>query len=300
MGLNRLFDLKQSFVLYLQIEKNSSPHTIASYSRDLDDFIMFMKQHSIDSFAAVSYVFVRSYLTFLHEQKLARGSVSRKLSSLRSFFRFLLREEEVVENPFTLTHTPKGGKRLPNFLYEEEMERLFASFDNQKPLDQRDLAIIELLYATGLRVSECTSLTIADLDFASETVLVMGKGKRERYVPIGYFAIRSLQTYLNDGRKKLLVNHDEKSLFLNYRGTKLSDRSVRNILLKRIESSALKTHISPHMLRHTFATHLLNNGADLRVVQELLGHEHLSSTQIYTHVTKERLKAVYNSHHPRA
>ena len=300
MGLKQLFDLKSSFVLYLQIEKNSSPHTIANYTRDLDDFIAFMKQHSVDSFAAVSYAHVRLYLAYLHEQRLARGTVSRKLSSLRSFFRFLLREEVVEENPFALAHTPRGGKRLPNFLYEEEMEQLFSSFDHGKPLDQRDLALIELLYSSGLRVSECTALTVKDLDFSSETVLVFGKGKRERYVPIGHFALEALQMYLNDGRKKLLSNHDEKHLFLNYRGTKLSERSVRTILKKRIESSALSTHLSPHMIRHTFATHLLNNGADLRVVQELLGHEHLSSTQIYTHVTKERLKAVYNQHHPRA
>lgn len=300
METNQLFDLKRSFVLYLQIEKNSSPHTIANYTRDLDDFITFMKQHSIDSFAAVSYAFVRSYLTSLHQQKLARGTVSRKLSSLRSFFRFLLREEEVEENPFILAHTARGGQRLPTFLYEQEMEQLFLTFDNKRPLDQRDLALIELLYATGLRVSECTSLTVDDLDFTSETVLVFGKGKRERYVPIGHFAIEALQMYLNDGRKKLLTNIHEKSLFLNYRGTKLSERSVRSILSKRLETSALSTHISPHMLRHTFATHLLNNGADLRVVQELLGHQHLSSTQIYTHVTKERLKAVYDNHHPRA
>ncbi|WP_078430707.1 tyrosine recombinase XerC [Alkalihalobacterium alkalinitrilicum] len=291
------------FVFYLQVEKNCSKHTIENYLLDIEDFVSYMKENNLSEFSVVTYHFVRGYLSALHEYKYARTTIARKISALRSLYRFLLRENKVNENPFASTHSPKTGKRLPTFLYEQEMEQLFSSFDDSKVLDQRDKALIEILYSSGLRVSECCQLKTEDIDFSIGTAFVIGKGRKERYVPVGSYALDALQNYIEDGRNQLLSKsksgpHDV--LFLNFRGGPLSDRSVRDILKKRVEKASLIMHVSPHMLRHTFATHLLNNGADLRVVQELLGHSHLSSTQIYTHVTKDRLKDVYNKHHPRA
>jgi integrase/recombinase XerC len=298
-GMQHDIDL---FMKYLQIEKNSSIHTITSYKQDIEHFIEFMKQQGVSEFAAVSYVLVRHYLTILHEARYARRTVARKISSLRSLFRFLLREEIAQDNPFAITSLPKRENRLPQFLYQEELEKLFIVNDLNSPLGQRNQAIIELLYGTGIRVSECCQISLDDIDFTIETVLVQGKGRKERYVPIGNFAIDALTKYLDNGRRELLNEkaNPTRRLFLNYKGDPLSTRSVRTILNDMMKKASMSIHITPHMLRHTFATHLLNEGADLRSVQEMLGHADLSSTQIYTHVTKERLRNVYNSTHPRA
>lgn len=290
------------FLNYLMIEKNSSPYTIEHYEKDINDFTSFLKQQAIEGFAAVSYVLVRHYLVTLHEKKYARNTVARKISSMRSFYRFLNREKVVEQNPFAMASLPKKAKMLPQFLYEKELEKLFNVSDISTPIGQRNQAILELLYGTGMRVSECCKLQLKDLDLFVEAALVKGKGKKERYVPIGSFAKEALERYISDGRKLLLEKKENKtdSLFLNYKGEPLSARSVRNILNKIIEESSLNIHISPHVLRHTFATHMLNEGADLRAVQELLGHSQLSSTQVYTHVTKDHLKKIYNNAHPRA
>jgi integrase/recombinase XerC len=290
------------FLNYLMIEKNSSPYTIEHYEKDINDFTSFLKQQAIEGFAAVSYVLVRHYLVLLHEKKYARNTVARKISSMRSFYRFLNREKVVEQNPFAMASLPKKAKMLPQFLYEKELEKLFNVSDISTPIGQRNQAILELLYGTGIRVSECCKLQLKDLDLFVEAALVKGKGKKERYVPIGSFAKEALERYINEGRKLLLEKTENKTncLFLNYKGEPLSARSVRNILNKIIEDSSLNIHISPHVLRHTFATHMLNEGADLRAVQELLGHSQLSSTQVYTHVTKEHLKKIYNNAHPRA
>lgn len=290
------------FLNYLMIEKNSSPYTIEHYEKDINDFISFLKQQAIEGFAAVSYVLVRHYLVSLHEKKYARNTVARKISSMRSFYRFLNREKIVEHNPFAMASLPKKAKMLPQFLYEKELEKLFNVSDLSTPIGQRNQAILELLYGTGIRVSECCKLQLKDLDLFVEAVLVKGKGRKERYVPLGSFAIEALERYITNGRKMLLAKTENKSdsLFLNYKGEPLSARSVRNILNKIIEESSLTIHISPHVLRHTFATHMLNEGADLRAVQELLGHSQLSSTQVYTHVTKDHLKKIYNNTHPRA
>ncbi|MEB1810078.1 MAG: tyrosine recombinase XerC [Bacillaceae bacterium] len=295
--------LIDEFVFYLQVEKNCSKHTIDNYLLDIDDFLKHMKENNIDEFLSVTYHTVRHYLTTLYDKQYARTSIARRISALRSLYRFLLREGKVNENPFAATHIPKIGKRLPTFMYEQEVEQLFSSFDDENVLDQRDKAILELLYSSGLRVSECCQLKVEDIDFSIGTVFVIGKGKKERYVPVGSYALDALQYYIDDARTQLIGKSKtgpHPALFLNFRGGPLTDRSVREILKKRIEKASLTMHMSPHKLRHTFATHLLNNGADLRVVQELLGHSHLSSTQIYTHVTKDRLKDVYMKHHPRA
>lgn len=289
------------FIEYLQIEKNYSQYTVVHYQQDIRDFFMFMSEQAIGGLADVQYFDVRLYLTKLYEKKLSRKSVARKISSLRSFYKFLLREKLVKENPFSLVSMPKQEKRLPDFFYEEELAELFKACEDQTPLGQRNRALLEVLYATGIRVSECSHIKLSDLDMYLATVLVHGKGHKERYVPFGSFAHEALETYINDGRKQLLNGKETHDyLFVNFRGGPLTDRGIRMILNSLIEKSSLNGKIHPHKLRHTFATHLLSNGADMRTVQELLGHAYLSSTQVYTHVTNEHLRKTYMSYHPRA
>lgn len=289
------------FIEYLQIEKNYSQYTIEHYHHDIREFCLFMIEQNIDLLNDVQYGDVRIYLTNLFHKKLARKTVARKISCLRSFFKFLVREKQVEENPFALASIPKAEKRLPQFFYEEELSQLFEACETETPLGQRNHALLEMLYATGMRVGECAKLRLKDLDMFLSTVLVHGKGGKERYVPFGSFAHDAIERYINDGRKELISNGDSHQyVFLNYRGGPLSERGIRLILNKLIEKSSLTGKIHPHMLRHTFATHLLSNGADMRTVQELLGHSALSSTQVYTHVTNEYLRKTYMSHHPRA
>ncbi|EWG11946.1 tyrosine recombinase XerC [Cytobacillus firmus] len=289
------------FIEYLQIEKNYSQYTIEHYQHDISEFFMFMSEQAISDLTKVEYQDVRIFLTDLFDRKMSRKSVARKISSLRSFFKFLLREEIVSENPFALVSIPKAQKKLPEFFYEEEMKQLFDACESSTPLGQRNKALLELLYATGIRVSECSQIRLKDLDMHLSTVLVRGKGSKERYVPFGSFAQDAIDTYINHGRKELLANgNSQENLFLNARGGPLTARGIRTILDRIIEKSSLTGTIHPHMLRHTFATHLMANGADMRTVQELLGHAFLSSTQVYTHVTNEYLKKTYMAHHPRA
>lgn len=290
------------FIQYLQVEKQASEHTIRNYKHDILVFDRFLSNEEEVTFLTVEYIHIRIYLTNLYKQEYSRRSIARIISSLRSFYHFLLREEVIDNNPFTLASVPKAGKSLPSFFYEKELDILFQSVDRTTPLGKRNLAILELLYATGIRVSECVQLNMTDFDNEIGTLLVKGKGKKERYVPVGSYAMDALDVYIQEGRGKLLKDEkkDEEALFLNYRGGRLSDRSIRRILTKLAEEAALTAKISPHVLRHTFATHMLNEGADLRTVQELLGHSQLSTTQIYTHVTKDRLREVYRSAHPRA
>jgi len=294
--------LCQLFIQYLQLEKNSSQYTLNSYQKIIEQFLVFMEQQSISSFSSVTYFDVRLYLTTLHDKQLSRRTVSKHISCLRSFYRFLMRENEAKENPFILASLPKKETMIPRFLYKEELEKLFTISNLEHELGQRNQALLELLYATGIRVSECCSLKLKDIDFHIGTILVTGKGNKQRYVPFGSFAEKALHTYIEDGRNKLIVANQQNNddLFLNHRGKNLTPRGVRVILEKMIKETSLTNKIHPHMLRHTFATHMLDSGADIRSVQELLGHENLSSTQIYTHVTKERLQKVYNLHHPRA
>ncbi|WP_053219678.1 tyrosine recombinase XerC [Virgibacillus senegalensis] len=295
-------DAKKAFTEYLQIEKNASEYTIDYYQSDIENFFGFLKQQAIDQLELVDHQVVRTYLTTLYEKKLSRRSVSRKISSLRSFYKFLDRETYVEVNPFTQVTLPKTDQPVPGFLYAEELERLFEVSDLTTETGQRNQAILELIYATGIRVSECTGLKLEDIDFDIGTLLVRGKGRKERYLPFGRFAEAAMQNYINNGREKLLQKtaNPSSAVFLNARGNPLTARGLRLILEKMVKDAALTVHLHPHKLRHTFATHLLNEGADLRVVQELLGHEHLSSTQIYTHVTKDHLRKIYMNSHPRA
>ncbi|MFS0782312.1 tyrosine recombinase XerC [Bacillus sp. 1P06AnD] len=292
-------DILRAFLQYLQLEKNYSDYTIEYYSKDVNEFFMFIDEQSIADIHTVSFFDARLYLTKLYNKDMAKKSIARKTSCLRSFYKWLMREELAAENPFALVSLPKKEQKLPQFLYEEEIVKLLASIPSTT-LGIRNLALVELLYATGIRVSECCGLTLKDIHFDLETILVHGKGKKDRYVPFGKYAGSALHKYINDARKKLMKKADHDYVFVNSRGEPLTVRGIRHILKQLIEHACIDGKLHPHMLRHSFATHLLNNGADLRSVQELLGHDNLSSTQIYTHVTKDQLRKVYQSSHPRA
>jgi len=283
--------LIERFVRYLEIEKNYSPHTILNYRLDLDDFLKFLGESPIES---VEYLLLRKYLAILKEKKLGSRSMARHLSTLRSFFKFLTREGFLKSNPILSVASPKLDKHLPQFLTEEEVFRLIESSVPKDEMGLRDRAILETFYSTGMRISELVSLSQDDLDFIGGVVKLKGKGKKERIAPIGDKAISSLRDYLEKRKRQA------SAVFLNKRGTRITDRGVRNIVGKYLKASGMKKGVSPHTLRHSFATHLLNRGADLRTVQELLGHANLSTTQIYTHLTTEKLKNVYDKAHPRA
>jgi integrase/recombinase XerC len=292
------------FILYLRIEKNASPHTVNNYQADIERFFVFAREQSVGEvlFAHVTPLLIRAYLANLKEEDYARRTIARRIAALRSFFRFLCRESVLPENPFKAIHTPKLEKRLPVFLDSHEVAAILDLPENTT-LGRRDAALLELLYATGVRVNELAGLTVRDVDLSSGYALVYGKGSKERVVPVGRKALVALKEYLATSRPRLFANHSappHETLFVNKSGGPLTDRSIRRILAKYVDQLALSKHVSPHTIRHSFATHLLNNGADLRSVQELLGHVSLSTTQLYTHVTKERLKAVYLQAHPRA
>ncbi|WP_110929406.1 tyrosine recombinase XerC [Bacillus massiliglaciei] len=300
--MNRLTEEFHSFAEYLQIEKNYSLHTLNNYKRDIEEFYLFLHEQGIEDLAQVEYFDARLFLTKLHQNDLSKRSVARKTSCLRSFYKFLLREGKVKENPFSLVSLPKKDQKLPRFLYEEELNHLFSSLKRNSPKEIRDAALLELLYASGIRVSECCEIKLKDLDFSLGTILIHGKGKKDRYVPFGNYAREALDTYINSARNDLIpsTKPDHSYLFVNFRGSPLTARGIRYILNGLIEKAALEGSLHPHMLRHSFATHLLNRGADIRTVQELLGHSKISSTQVYTHVSKDQLKKVYNATHPRA
>lgn len=283
------------FINYLKIEKNASGHTVLNYSIDLKDFASFLGESSVES---VSYLFLRKYLAHMKEKNYSKRTVARKLASLRSFFKFLYREGYIKTNPSSGILTPKLDKKLPIFLDQDEVSKLIEAPDEKDLSGLRDRALMETLYSTGIRVSELVGMNLSEIDFISGVIKVFGKGKKERLAPIGDKALRAIRNYLDKrGIGKL---NDKKAVFLNKDGGRLTDRSVRRVIEKYIKRVSLREGVSPHTLRHSFATHLLNRGADLRSVQELLGHMNLSTTQIYTHVTTQRLKEVYDKAHPRA
>lgn len=281
------------FLIYLQAEKNSSEHTVKNYSIDLRSFFAFTKDLPVEK---VDYLEIRRFLASLNEKGFSKSSISRKLACLRSFFKFLVREGNLKENPASSISTPKKDKKLPLFLEEKEISNLLDAPAADVKTEKRDKAILELLYSSGIRVSELVGLNIEDVDFFGEVLRVRGKGKKERLVPAGSKALNAIRDYV-DLRGE---GGSRGPLFLNKGKTRLTDRSVRRIVLKYSRRIALNKNISPHVLRHSFATHMLDRGADLRSVQELLGHENLSTTQIYTHVTTKRLKEAYDEAHPRA
>ena len=288
------------FIRYVQLEKNFSLHTVREYTSDLEEFFAFLHAEGIQKITEVEYIHARLYVTKLYDEQKARTSISRKISSIRSFFRFLNREQNIDDAPFRSLYHPKKEERLPSFFYEEELKELFEKNEGDEPIQIRNMALLELLYATGMRVSECVSLELTDIDFHYNIVRVMGKGRKERIIPFGQYAHDALKRYIDQVRPTLMKKENHQKVFVNMRGGELTTRGVRYILSEMINNASMHTKIYPHMLRHTFATHLLNNGADMRTVQELLGHANLSSTQIYTHVTKEALRKTYMNSHPRA
>lgn len=284
----------EKFMRYLEIEKNYSPHTITNYRVDLENFKDFLHDTPVEN---VDYLSLRKYLAVLKENHFSARSVSRRLSALRSFFRFLIREGYIKTNPILIVSSPKQEKHLPLFLTEEEVKKLINSVipkDKDDEMSLRDRAILETFYSTGMRISELVKVGQRDLDFIGGIVKVLGKGRKERIVPIGEHAISAIRAYLEKRKKQ------SEMIFLNKNGRRITDRGVRNIVAKYVRAASLRLGVCPHTLRHSFATHLLNHGADLRSVQELLGHANLSTTQIYTHLTTERLKSVYDKAHPRA
>lgn len=298
--LNNPTEALKQFIKYVQLERNFSVHTVREYEADIKQFLVFLEAEGVKCLTDVEYIHARLYVTKLYEENLARTSISRKISAIRSFFRYLNREVDLDDAPFRSLYHPKKEERLPNFFYEEELQQLFATASGSDDKSIRNKAILELLYATGIRVSECVSIELDQIDFYYSILRVMGKGRKERIVPFGQYAHDALLQYIKEVRPKLMKNKEHQRLFVNMRGGELTARGVRHILNDMMETASLHSKIYPHMLRHTFATHLLNNGADLRTVQELLGHAHLSSTQVYTHVTKEHLRNTYMNAHPRA
>ena len=283
----------EQFFTFLKVEQGVSAHTLRAYQKDLTEFLDFAP----NSLKKIDYLDIRSYLASLHAKKLKKTTISRKLAAIRSFFKFLHREGYVKNNPAKLVSTPKVPKALPKFLTIDEIFTLLDKPEGETFKVSRDRAMLELLYSSGIRVSELTSLDISDLDLRQSLIRVKGKGMKERIVPVGSKALEAIQVYLPE---RISLRKKSSALFLNNRGGRLTQRSVRRIVLHYSRLIHLQGDLSPHTLRHTFATHLLHEGADLRVIQELLGHASLSTTQKYTHVDISHLAEVYDKAHPLA
>lgn len=289
------------FLDYIIKQKNYSLNTAKNYEIDILEFKDYLNKEMIN-YLDVDYEFIKGYLMALYKRKLSRNTVARKLSSLRSFYKYLFNNDLIKTNPFKYVGTPKKEKRLPKYLGVEELEAIFNTPNVSTPLGQRNRLILEVLYATGIRVGELVNIKLDDVDFYRKEIRILGKGNKERIAEFGDYCLAMIKLFLDDGRKKILAKHGVTSdyLIINEHGKKITTRGVELLIDKMVKEASLKKHVSPHMLRHSFATHLLNNGCDILTVQELLGHESLESTAIYTHVSNERLKAVYLKCHPRA
>ena len=284
---------------YLKYQKNYSDYTITSYKTDIEEYLDYINSEGLN-FKDIEYSDIRFYLMYLKDTKKdINSSIDRKLSSLRGFYKFMANEGIVKTNVFSIVNGPKKSKKLPHYFEYNELEELFEIPDINTPLGQRDSLLLEMLYATGCRVGELVNIKISDIDLGRRNILILGKGNKERFVTYGEYCEDILKKYLNDGYYKL-NREDNGYLFLNNNGGKLTERGVRYILDHIIKQTSLNKNISPHMIRHSFATHLLNEGCDLLTVQKLLGHESIKATQIYTHVTTDRLKEVYFHSFPRA
>ena len=282
-----------AFLEHLAVERGASSHTVRSYAADLRQFTAFLASAQVAA-GPIDARAVRAYLAALHQRGLARSSIGRKLASIRSCFRFMARRGLVADNPARQVKSPRLPRRLPGFLPKDESKQLLDGAPAAAGSDRRDAALVELLYATGIRVAECCGLDRADVDTRERTVRVVGKGNRERVVPVGDVALEAIGAYL------AARGGADGPLFTNARGGRLTARSARRIVARQASRTGLTRRVTPHTLRHTFATHMLGEGADLRLIQELLGHRRLSTTQRYTHVTPEQLMKVYDAAHPRA
>lgn len=294
----------ERFLKYLNDINSGSKHTYDAYERDIKEFISFLTSQNVSSLEDVDRILIMGYVTYLRNKAgtmgtLKNSTIARKLSSLRSFYRYLNEYVGIQNNPFLYFKAPKKAKRIPEFLFYDEMETFLSSFDLSKPEDLRDRAMFELMYACGMRVSEISSLRIRDIDFIEQIVRITGKGDKQRIVPFYDTAKQLLKSYLHTVRG-LWCDGSHDYVFVNQRGKQMTSRGIQYRLDIAGKKTDLQVHLHPHMFRHSFATHLLDNGADLRVVQELLGHSSLSTTQIYVHVSQERLKQTYLNAHPRA
>jgi tyrosine recombinase XerC len=295
--------LVRSFLEYLEIEKNYSSHTIESYQNDLNAFVRFIGTENIRDPKEVDKGILRGFLAHLIDEGYSKKSMARKIACLRSFFKFLRHKKFIESNPVLNIRTPKLDRRLPGFLDESAMQRLLELPDRTTVGGLRDAAILEVFYSTGIRLSELMNLNIEDIDRHARLIKVTGKGRKQRIIPIGEKAIRSVDEYLRPREltpARPGASDDPRAVFLTDSGKRMYPQIVGNIVKRYIGKVSELEKKSPHVLRHTFATHLLNRGADLKAVKELLGHESLSTTQIYTHVTTERLKKVYHQSHPKA
>ncbi|HNX93000.1 MAG TPA: tyrosine recombinase XerC [Syntrophomonas sp.] len=301
-----LVKYEEDFLTHLRVERSASNLTLLSYRTDLGQFFDFLsreyqKPSEVLSTEMINHKTVRKYLAEMQSSGLSRATMARKLASLRSFVKFMCREDILPGNPIANVSTPKQDRRLPRFLYPTEIDMLLNAPNTSRVLGRRDKAILETMYASGVRVSELVAINMGDIDWGEETILIRGKGNKERLAPLGRQAKTALLDYMENSRNHLLQADKaaNEAVFLNRFGGRLSGRSIRNIIDKYVEEVAITQKVSPHTLRHSFATHLLNGGADLRSVQELLGHVKLSTTQIYTHLTRENIKTIYDNSHPR-
>lgn len=289
----------EAFIEYIRIERNYSDYTETNYLIDLEQFEEYLKRKRI-SYKNIKYKEITIYVKYLKEEKnLKPTSINRHLSSLRSFYNYLLKENIIESNPFKLMNGPKKEKKLPNYMKYSEFETLINSCD-ETPLGIRNKALIELLLATGARISEIINIEVNDIDFSNREIKVLGKGNKERICYFNSYSESALKEYLEESRPILLNNKKSDRLFINHIGGELTDRGVRTILDNLIKKACLNNKITPHTFRHTFATMLLNEGCDLKSVQELLGHVNLSTTSIYTHITNDRIKDIYLHSHPRS
>ena len=289
----------ENFLDYLKYQKTYSDYTVQSYEIDLEQYLCYLDKEALD-YRKIEYSDIRFFLMYLKdEEKEKCSSISRKLSAIRGFYNYLINRGVIENNPFTLVSGPKKEKKLPRYFEYNELEELFKVPDITTALGQRDSLILEMLYATGVRVGELVSIKVGDINKYDKTIKILGKGNKERFVAYGEYASEALEKYLKDGRQSLNKKNSD-FLFLNHIGGQLTERGVRYILSEIIKQTSLNKNISPHMIRHSFATHLLNEGCDLLTVQQLLGHSSISATQVYTHVSTDRLKEVYFKSFPRA
>lgn len=290
----RRMSLEKQFLELLTHQKRYSEHTVRSYEKDLEMFNVFLSNEHL-TFNTFQYQDARNFLSFLYDQGLKKSSVSRKISCLRSFYNYLIRNGHVEKNPFLNVPFPKEEQHLPDFLFENQINELLESLDKNSKMYTRNRAILELFYATGIRSEELLTLTLGRIDLKMGIIKVTGKGKKDRLVPLNEHATDAINKYVEIFKEKI-IEHD--ALWLNHNLRPLTDRGLRYVVNDLMKKSAIQTGLHPHALRHTFATHMLNNGADIRAVQELLGHESLSTTQKYTHLSREQLRREYLNAHP--
>ncbi|NLZ53049.1 MAG: site-specific tyrosine recombinase XerD [Thermoanaerobacteraceae bacterium] len=295
-----MYGLLNNFLEFLSVERGLAKNTIDAYNRDLKSYIYYLKSKKISNIDCTNRTIIVSYLLLMQKEGKASSSISRACAAIKSFYQFLSRENIIKEDPTVDLDAPKLEHRLPKVLTLQEVERLLLQPDMKNPLGIRDRSMLELLYATGMRVSELVSISIEDVNLEVGFLRCIGKGSKERIIPVGSIALKYLKQYISIAREQLLNGKESKILFLNRQGKAMTRQGFWKIIKKYSEQAGIDKKITPHTLRHSFATHLLENGADLRAVQEMLGHSDISTTQIYTHLTRNKIKQVYDNTHPRA